>query len=106
MKQEIGKRIEILREDCKMTREELAEKAGVSTKFLYEIEKGKKGLSALTLLKLARVLNTSCDYILTGDKGITERNSCFIEVWNQLDDKKKNTIVKIINLIIELGGKE
>ncbi|MCH5263652.1 MAG: helix-turn-helix transcriptional regulator [Lachnospiraceae bacterium] len=48
------------------TREAFAEIIGISTKFLYEIETGKKGFSANTLYKIATSFGVSCDYIITG----------------------------------------
>ena len=45
---EIGARIRALREDDGLTRDRLAERVGISSKFLYEIEMGKKGFSAET----------------------------------------------------------
>ena len=63
----MGIRIQELRKERNMTREELAEKAEISTKFLYEVEMGKKGISAETLLKIGVALSTSCDYLLTGE---------------------------------------
>ena len=65
---EVGERIRLLRKIKNMTREEVADKSEISSKFLYEIELGKKGLSADTLLKLANTLSCSCDYIMTGDQ--------------------------------------
>ena len=44
-----GIRIRCLREEKHYTREKLAEMAEISTKFLYEIEVGSKGVSADTL---------------------------------------------------------
>ncbi len=62
----VGERIRRLRELRKITRESLAERINVSTKFLYEIETGKKGFSADILGRIARDLSVSCDYILFG----------------------------------------
>ncbi len=62
----IGNRISNLRKDMGISRTELAQKAHISTKFLYEIENGKKGFTVKTLLNLATVLNADCNYILTG----------------------------------------
>ena len=62
----VGERIRSLRLERKMTREELAEAAELSTSFLYEIETGKKGFSAYTLGNLARALGVQTDYILLG----------------------------------------
>lgn len=64
---EIGLRIQEVRNMQGMTREELAEKAEISTKFLYEIEAGKKGLSAESVYKISKALSISCDYLLTGE---------------------------------------
>lgn len=62
----VGERIRELREIQSYTREALAEKADISSKFLYEIETGKKGFSADVLCRLSRALAVSCDYIMLG----------------------------------------
>jgi Predicted transcriptional regulators len=61
-----GERIMVLRNDRGYTREQLAELADISDKFLYEIETGKKGFSAITLMNLSKALEVSLDYIMTG----------------------------------------
>ncbi len=72
---EIGCRIMNLRLDRGYSRERLAERAGISSKFLFEIERNEKGFSANTLINLAEA---SADYIMTGhgstkfDEGIAE----------------------------------
>lgn len=63
---EAGMRIRQLREKQGWTREDLAAVSGISPKFLYEIENGKKGFSAQTLSLLAKCLHVSCDYIMFG----------------------------------------
>lgn len=66
-----GKRVMELRIKLGLTREKLAEQAGISSKFLYEIEVGTKGFSGKTLGGLANALDVSCDYILLGiDKDV------------------------------------
>lgn len=65
---EAGKRIRELRERQNCTREELAGEAEISSKFLYEIETGKKGFSADTLCRIAQALYTSCDDIMFGEE--------------------------------------
>lgn len=64
----IGPRVIALRVARGYSRIELAEKVGISCKFLYEIEGGKKGFSADTLFQLSRVLRASMDYIMTGSE--------------------------------------
>ena len=64
----IGTRIRELREIQNYTREAFAEKIEISSKFLYEIETGKKGFSADTLCRISQALSVSCDYIMFGEE--------------------------------------
>lgn len=61
-----GTRIMQLRTENRYTREQFADMAGISEKFLYEIENDRKGFSAETLLKLSKALNVSMEYIMIG----------------------------------------
>ena len=72
---EIGFRVRSLREANGYTRDALAVKINISTKFLYEIEMGKKGFSAEILYKLSQTLAVSADYILTGTDGMASNTS-------------------------------
>lgn len=49
----------------KLSREYLAEEADISPKYLYEIEKGKKGCSAYILYRLFNALDISLDYFIS-----------------------------------------
>lgn len=62
-----GARIRDFREKLGFSRDKLSEMADIGSKFLYEIECGKKGMSAYTLHNIAKALNVSTDYILTGE---------------------------------------
>lgn len=64
--EQIGKRLRRQREKLNMTREEFAEKAGISPQFLAEIENGKKGMSVNTLYKICKNFSISADYLLFG----------------------------------------
>ena len=92
---EIGLRIQAIRKEQDMTREELAEKAEISTKFLYEIEMGKKGLSAESVLKISRALSISSDYLLTG-----EGKSKYSK-FDNLSQKQLKRLEKIVKLTYE-----
>lgn len=107
--QVIGKRIRILREEKQMSREELAAKAEISSKFLYEIENGKKGLSAGTLLKISRALSSSCDYILNGihraDDEETEEY-IYLNLYKKLTVKQQKLVNEVLTLILNGEGKK
>ena len=65
---DIGMRIRALREEKSYTRDMLAERVEISAKFLYEIELAKKGFSAEILARVAKALDISSDYLLTGNE--------------------------------------
>lgn len=96
-----GKRIYELRQGKKMSREQLAGKARISDKFLYEIESGRKGISAQNLLRLAIALDVSCDYILTGQwvRGTADNMAEIVELFKKKDVTQ---ISKLLNAITEL----
>lgn len=63
------------------------EKIEISSKFLYEIETGKKGFLADILCRISQALSVSCDYIMFG-KEVSCRGSeklvCVLEMIKQL----------------------
>ena len=92
---EMGMRIWKMRKERRMTRDVLSEKADISPKFLYEIEAGKKGMSAETLLKIALALSVSCDYLLYGDgKSLSDRLS-------GLEKRQVERLIRILELMRE-----
>lgn len=62
----IGNRIRLIRESQKKTRDKLAEEADISPHFLFEIETGKKSMTAKTIVNLAKALNVTTDFLLLG----------------------------------------
>lgn len=62
----IGERIAHLRLKKGHSREGFAGQIGVSTRFLYDLEVGKKGFSVWVLYNISQALSVSCDYIITG----------------------------------------
>ena len=91
-----GERIKVLRRERGYSRIYLADKAGISEKFLYEIELGKKGFSAMTLLNLSEALGVSLDYIMTG----TEGKKYDGEIIDILEKFKPNTL-EMVNRILQ-----
>lgn len=84
----------ILRIDRGYTREQLAELANISDKFLYEIETGKKGFSATTLLNISKALEVSLDYIMTGTG-----SRKYDEIAATLEKFKPNTLEMVDRLL-------
>lgn len=63
---DIGARIRKKREDCKMSQAELAEKAGLSTQHISNVENTKSKVSLEKLLTISNVLNCSLDELVCG----------------------------------------
>ena len=99
---EIGNRIREAREEKGISRESLAENSEISTKFLYEIENGKKGISARNLLKISKSLNCSCDYLLTGIHNPPGQSCELLNIINKFDPKQQKRISKILKLLYEI----
>lgn len=56
---ELGKRIKLIRKGQDLTQEMLAEKAGVSQHYIYEIEAGRKAMSIHSFASLTCALDVS-----------------------------------------------
>ena len=85
-----------------ISREGLAEVVGISAKFLYEIEVGRKSFSADTLCRLSKALSVSCDYIMFGED--TEHRSAekVICVLEMLGPKRLSRMQDVIKILSEL----
>lgn len=93
-----GRRIKELRISNNYTRECFAEKVGISPKFLYEIESGKKGFSTGILEQIATVLKVSTDYILTGkcSNNSFERVMRLVESFDDMQLEKVQDILEVL----------
>lgn len=66
LKGEIGQRLRDRRKQLGLTQEELAERADLSQNFIARVENGATGLGDASIIRLARSLEVSTDYLLTG----------------------------------------
>ena len=101
-----GERIMLLRKDRRYSRGQLSNLAGISEKFLYEIEMGKKGFSAQTLTRIADALEVSLDYIMLGEGSRRYED----EIIATIKMFKPNTLKMVYCLLkdayeISIGGK-
>lgn len=63
-----GARLRDLRLHAGLSLRALGERTGLSPSFLSEVENGRRGLGAGSLLRLCRVLGASMDYVMTGEE--------------------------------------
>lgn len=93
---EIGSRMKQVRKNHNMSREQLAEQAGVSSKFIYEIERGMKGMSAETLSKIAKALGETCDFLINGQDEEGDSREKVLKIIEQYDDKQVTALLHLL----------
>lgn len=75
----------------KMTQDDLAERVGITSRFLQAIEGNERGVSLDTFIQLIRVLGISADTVVYPDKetdnGETEQLIRYIRLLNSRDRK-------------------
>lgn len=95
---DVGSRIRCLREERHYSREQLSEMTNISSKFLYEIERGQKGFSVGILYKLTEALETNADYILSG-KYRQEFDDEIMQICEYFNDKQRKSVTEILQIV-------
>lgn len=98
----VGTRIRYIRELNHFTREELAEYAEISTKFLYEVECGKKGMSAHNIVRISDALGVSTDYLLKG-KSEVKCNLELVSIIESFDATQIPTVMVVLKALLEVS---
>ena len=91
----IGKRIADRRKELKLTQAELAERIGLSDKFISSIETASSIPSLDTVAQISCVLNIKSDFILFGveDKS---KNDIIIEIMRHLITSNKQELTDFL----------
>lgn len=90
-----GLRIQQARKEQHMTREELADRVGISTTFCANLECGNKMMSVETLDKLSEVLGVSTDFLM----GKTSDNSRIQNIVLMLKDQPEEVITFVEKMV-------
>ena len=95
---EMGQRIMVRRKALQLTQEELAERLGVSTQMISNLELGKKAIRPENLARVCEILRVSADFILTGMDARTKVNEV-VEKLLQLTDGQLLMVSDMIDYI-------
>jgi len=93
---QIGNRIYERRKQLRLTQEELAEKADISTQTISTAELGKKALRPENIVKICIALEISTDYLLLGKVTETDHSLLSDKVSN-LNSVQYHHLEDIIN---------
>ena len=93
----IGNRIIFLRKAQQFSQEEIADKIGVSRQSVSKWETDACAPDAYNLIALAKVLNTSVEYIVTGKTSVEEKSQT-----NKGSAEVKN--LSVLGFILLVGG--
>ena len=88
------------RKKLRITQEELAESAGISSQYLCEVENGKKPVSLPVLVEITKTLRYSLDELIFGDcfYGNAEMH-VVSQILKECSDYEKAVIIKIIKAL-------
>lgn len=98
IKQLIGMRIKHLRRTKKMSQENLAEKSGISFKYVSSIERGKENPTLDTFIKMSLALDTEISELFnyTGSKTPRELKRVVAELIKSGDSEKLRLTARIV----------
>ena len=103
---ELGKRIKLIRKGQDLTQEMLAEKAGVSQHYIYEIEAGRKAMSIHSFASLTCALDVSADYLLFGDEpqlldvDTPSSHNQLMEIAAELNPSQRDHVLEILEVMV------
>ena len=101
----IGKRVAELRKQHHLTQVQLADKIGITSKHLSEIERGITGISIDTQIELSSILNCSLDYLIKGEdyKSIDYIiPDSIVSILKSDNEQKTNLLVRYLELFNEI----
>lgn len=84
----VGGRIRLVRTKRGWSLEQLAEKAGISKSFLWEVERGSD-IGGERLLRVANALDASLDYLMRGQVSEDENKTSTVEIPAEVDELAK-----------------
>ena len=96
----LGERIRKIREQKDIRVWYIAEKTGLSETFIYQVERGEKGISAENFKNIAEVLEADTDYLLFGNSN-RHSDDELIRLTGKLDEDKRKIVIAFVKVIDE-----
>jgi transcriptional regulator with XRE-family HTH domain len=105
LRKAFGTRVKQLRKDRNWSQKQLAGQVDIRFQLLNKYEGGQHIPPAETLIKLADVLGTTVDYLLTGNPqhehpNVDETLFRRFQALERFDNEDKQTVIKVIDALI------
>ena len=99
----LGKRIKELRQKVGKSQERLAEMAGISGKYLGEIERGEVNVSACILVRISEILNADMLQVLDFEhlEDSVSLKMAIMELLDGADNEEVRKIYRVINAMLK-----
>jgi len=99
----LGRRIRSLRRARDLSQEQLAEKAGISDKYLGELERGQKNVSVSVVERISAALDVEISDLLDfgHEKGKTDLRREIATLANRASDRDLQTILRVLKSVLE-----
>lgn len=103
----LGKRIRTERSNRKLTQEQLAEAAGVSTTYIGCVERGERSVTLEKLIDIANILHVTLDYLTMDSAEVSMDSNFFLlqNLWHQASPKDQAVILDLINALLRHAEK-
>lgn len=95
----MGMRIQQSRKTANLTQIQFAEKIGVSTQYISDLERGVVGCSVPTLIKICDELDVSADFILRGRISNIHNTVGLLARFYDLPPQEQKLMVEGFNLL-------
>lgn len=101
-KTEIGKKIQLTRNDMNITQEKLAEMVGISTNYLSKVERGLNSPSAENFLKIVQALNLTLeDFGIRSDNSINIHKEELLQIVYNCDHQNIEALLPVVKSLLE-----
>ena len=113
LKKLVGDRLKSYRKQLGLSQEKAAERAGVHSTYIGQVERGEKNATIISLYKIAFALGVPLDKLFAniplenGDQGTAEQDIP-LSIYNMMVDmpkEKQETVLEILESIIKFSQK-
>ena len=104
---EIGNRIRVARIASNLTREEAAERCGVTSSYYGNLERGDRRMSLDTLVRVSEGLDLSLDLLVygKGKEGKDELSAMLSEILHRYGEKQLERYLEVIRALRGIADK-